>query len=619
MKKRLNLLLTTLMAVMMITNPLQGIGTFAAATGNTYYVATTGSDTNNGLSATAPFKTFNKALSTAVAGDTVLAKGGTYSEKIVVSKSGTAGLPITIKNAPGETPVLDGSGLGASGGEGMVNIINKSYVTIDGFEIRNLKSTSNSFVPIGISVYGSGSNIQLLNNRIHSIENPNGNAHGIRVYGTSGTTPISSLVINYNEIFNCKLGQSEALVVNGNVDGFKVNFNKVHDNDNIGIDFIGFEGTAPSNDYARNGECVGNLVYNISSAKNPTYGGDACAGGIYVDGGANILIDRNIVRNADIGIEIATERGPVTKNITVTNNLITDGKPQAGISFGSYAGSAGGGVENMKVFNNTLVNNTYAIQIQKASSSTNLIKNNIFFGGKAITGTVGSNVFANNITADPLFVNAAGGNYSLKAGSPAIDVATEVFGAVDLAGSPRQSGAKVDAGAYEYQGAGSTTTVPTVPTATTTPTTTTTTQTPVTTTQPAPTAPTAPTTSSTTTSKNDVNVILGSQTIDFNTRMGIPFIDAQNRTLVPFRIVLENYGCTVDWNSTEKIAIARKNGVVVKVPIGETYILVNGVKKMNDTYAQIVNDRTYVPIRVVLEAFGAQVSWDGASRTVMVN
>jgi hypothetical protein len=112
---------------------------------------------------------------------------------------------------------------------------------------------------------------------------------------------------------------------------------------------------------------------------------------------------------------------------------------------------------------------------------------------------------------------------------------------------------------------------------------------------------------------------LGSQAIDFNTRMGIPFIDAQNRTLVPFRIVLENYGCTVDWNSTEKIAIARKNGVIVKVPIGETYILVNGVKKMNDTYAQIVNDRTYVPIRVVLEAFGAQVSWDGASRTVMVN
>jgi hypothetical protein len=425
-------------------------GAFAAApAGNFIYVSPTGSDTNTGQTTAAPFKTFKQALTVAVPGDTIFARGGTYSEKIVISKSGTPGRPITLKNVPGETPVLDGTGLSADY-DGMINLTNKNYIIIDGFEIRNLKSNSDDATPIGISVYGTGTGIQLLNNRIHNIESPNGNAHGIRVYGTSGTLPISDITISYNEINNCKLGQSEALVLNGNVDGFKVNYNKVHDNDNIGIDFIGYEGTAPNNDYARNGECVGNLVYNISSAKNPTYGGDTSAGGIYVDGGANILIDRNIIKYADIGIEVATEQGPVVKNITVTNNLITDCEPQAGISFGAYEGSRGGGVEHLKVFNNTLYNNTYAIQIQRANSPTNIIKNNIFYGGEALTGTIGSNVYSSNITVDPLFVNPAAGNFRLKAGSPAIDVGTEIYGEVDLAGNPRQFGAKVDAGAYEY-------------------------------------------------------------------------------------------------------------------------------------------------------------------------
>ena len=49
------------------------------------------------------------------------------------------------------------------------------------------------------------------------------------------------------------------------------------------------------------------------------------------------------------------------------------------------------------------------------------------------------------------FVNAASGNFQLKGGSPAIDVAVEVYGSSDLAGNARKVGAKVDAGAYEYQ------------------------------------------------------------------------------------------------------------------------------------------------------------------------
>jgi len=43
------------------------------------------------------------------------------------------------------------------------------------------------------------------------------------------------------------------------------------------------------------------------------------------------------------------------------------------------------------------------------------------------------------------------------------------------------------------------------------------------------------------------------------------------------------------------------------------------VKVENDTAALIRNGRTYLPIRVVMEAFGMEVTWDSATSSVMVN
>ena len=48
----------------------------------------------------------------------------------------------------------------------------------------------------------------------------NGNAFGISVYGTS-QTPINKLVINGNELYNMRTGNSETLDVDGNVTNFE--------------------------------------------------------------------------------------------------------------------------------------------------------------------------------------------------------------------------------------------------------------------------------------------------------------------------------------------------------------------------------------------------------------
>jgi hypothetical protein len=58
-----------------------------------------------------------------------------------------------------------------------------------------------------------------------------------------------------------------------------------------------------------------------------------------------------------------------------------------------------------------------------------------------------------NVIADPLFVNAAAGNFHLQAGSPCVNAGNNSYitTATDLAGNPRVSGGTVDVGAYELQ------------------------------------------------------------------------------------------------------------------------------------------------------------------------
>ncbi|MCL1810289.1 MAG: ABC transporter substrate-binding protein [Clostridiales bacterium] len=122
------------------------------------------------------------------------------------------------------------------------------------------------------------------------------------------------------------------------------------------------------------------------------------------------------------------------------------------------------------------------------------------------------------------------------------------------------------------------------------------------------TAPTAPA----------VSVSIDGKHVKFTELSGQPFIDENSRTQVPFRIVLEAFGADVDWDSANKTAIAVKGGITVKVPIGTDYIYKNGAKVMNDTKSLIKDNRTYLPIRIVLEAFGADVDWDSGTKTVVV-
>lgn len=477
-----------------------------------YYVATTGNDSNPGTQ-TSPWRTVQHAADTAHAGSVVNVRGGIYEELVSINASGNAGEGfITFRSYPGETAILDAEHFTPKARSAILTIHDQSYVRIEGFEIRNFHTAEHRLTPLGISVIGSGSHIELLKNNVHHIEQTfpgrdhpgsGGNGFGIAVYGTDAKAPITDLIIDGNEVHHLKTGSSESLVVNGNVTNFRITHNIVHDNNNIGIDVIGFEHTAPDPavDQARDGVVSGNLVYNITSRGNPAYGDEQNSDGIYVDGGTRILIEQNVMHDVDFGIELASEhKDRATSYITARNNLIYHCHT-AGVSIGGYAPERGH-TDHSTVVNNTLYENdtsatgtgefqmqwnmeddifenniVYAgprclISVNKSQENKNrvavVIDHNLYFcesGAKASTWAGASTTEAgfdkyveatgndrHSRFADPHFVDAAKNDFHLQSDSPALATGTTErvpVGELDLDGSPRVKSGKIDIGCYQ--------------------------------------------------------------------------------------------------------------------------------------------------------------------------
>ena len=341
----------------------------------TYYVSPAGNDAANGSSAN-PWQHIQYALQHIQTGDTLVLNDGVYNEKIRIPLSG-----ICLRAAHLRSAVLDGSGITSS--TAMIYIQDQSNIVIDGLEIRN--NVMNDAA--GIYITGSGTDIVIRNCYLHDIHFSSGpnapvneqtNAQGIIVYGTSPASPYTNITIENNELANCRLGYSEGIALNGNLNGFVVHNNTVHHLTNIGIDLIGGEGTCPvdSLDAARNGSVTDNHVFYCLSDY-------ATSAGIYVDGGQHILIAPNRCEHNGYGVEIGCENPRhETRHIHLKNNFILS-NAEAGLAFGGYDYPANSGkVRNCQVLNNTFwMNDT----TQSGSGSLYLtyiensqIQNNIF-------------------------------------------------------------------------------------------------------------------------------------------------------------------------------------------------------------------------------------------------
>jgi len=490
---------------------LPGVG---LAAGGTFFVATNGSNGNPGTLA-APWRTIQKAASTVGPGSTVNIRGGVYHERVNVLVSGSASAgPVVFQSNPGEVAIIDGTGQPSFSADGfpvgLFQIKDRSYITVQHLEIRNYVGHNASTFPAGLYVGHTADHVAILDNKIHHIRgslNGKFDGHGLAVYGTAAPASINNVLIDGNEVFDLKLGQSETVVVNGNVAFWTISNNFIHDSDNIGIDAIGFEGKSPDPalDQARDGLIAGNTVVNVNDNINPSYPPmDNSADGIYVDGGTRIVIERNIVEKANIGIETASEHpGKLSSFVTTRNNLVFDSTGPAA-SLGGYDTKRGSSahcvfVNNTFWHDDSLQTGSGELQVQffpqDGSATGNLFANNIVVansqgllvvdhrdlsppsvaldfnlyqapGGTQVWQWNGSSYRAfaayqagsgndgHGLFADPRFVDTATADFRLQAGSPALNAGMnygpQLVGAVDLAGNPRVVGGLIDIGAYEH-------------------------------------------------------------------------------------------------------------------------------------------------------------------------
>jgi hypothetical protein len=114
----------------------------------------------------------------------------------------------------------------------------------------------------------------------------------------------------------------------------------------------------------------------------------------------------------------------------------------------------------------------------------------------------------------------------------------------------------------------------------------------------------------------DLRFVIGNTEFSHNntTRQmdSAPFIDtAYNRTMVPLRVIAEIFGAEVGWVSQTRAATIEFGGMNLVISVDEPLPNEMGV-------AHNVEGRIFVPIAYIIDAFGAEIRWDGATQTVYV-
>ncbi len=406
---------------------------------NEYFVAKNGNDSNSG-NESAPWLTIQKAADTANASDIVYIKQGTYSEKVILKKSGNESSPITFSAYQDDRVILDGTDL-SFWWTGLIEIVNISYVTILNITFQNSP---------GFGIYCTGNLSKNITIRYCNFENCEISA--VKMAGRLYPGSIKNITVSYNTVENvCISGSQEGISFSG-VDNFIISYNTVNCVNKEGID-------------AKSGCSHGAISRNIVYAYDQI--------GIYVDAydlyNSHIDVFENTIYGDYTGISLATEKGGNLYNISVFNNLVLTKAHGFQINNQSLGSNM---KRNISVLNNVFYQNSVGVFITDQASHYenftirnnifNTTRNQIFFATmNESDATIDHNLFAgespiygeNATLGNPLFRDPQNGDFHLRESSPAIDNGSSVNAPLlDYDGNTRPYGDGWDIGAFEFMG-----------------------------------------------------------------------------------------------------------------------------------------------------------------------
>jgi len=275
------------------------------ARADTYYVSTKGSDENPGSEAK-PLRTIQKAASLARAGDTILARGGVYSEPVVLRFSGQERKPIVLKNYPGEQPVIQPGELGKQPpGQGVLLQAQEGYqksigwITIEGLEIR--------YGHDGVKFYNAH-DIIICNCHIHENWNQG-------ILGNGNRALINRNIIAGN---GTNKGEPQNLMhgIYATGSAFTITNNLIHSNTAYGIQVAAYDYKEDSMAGPEYAEARNWLIANNTIAFNKNRAGVV----IWQDGVENCVVQNNIFYknggvNAILFYSQQGRRHPVRNNV----------------------------------------------------------------------------------------------------------------------------------------------------------------------------------------------------------------------------------------------------------------------------------------------------------------
>lgn len=405
---------------------------------NSYYVATTGSDTAPGTLA-APWKTIGKGITSMSAGDTLYVRGGTYSS-FTVARSGSAGSPLTISGYNNEFPII-------SGGTG-IKTSTSNHVVIRGFEVTSVAAGAAGAIIVGGSnttidgnkvhdnvgtptngIVVNGSNNKIINNDVW-----NNNFAGIRLYGTGAT----GNEVAYNKAHHNTLsaGNSDGINCSGGGSQNNIHHNQIYNNTDDGIDVW----VCPNN----------TISHNIAHHNGGTGDGNGLKlGGGGSEGGNNIVKNNISYSNLSDGFTSNSSGGNMYYNNVAYNNAVY------GFSDGWRTTPPD---DQSKLINNVGYGNGVA-DVSLASGMTSASHNNLwgsklrwngsiittlssFYAASGFDNPNGGNLAS--LQVDPKFTNPATADFTLLSNSPLINKGdTSNPAQVAAVGVP-------DIGAFEY-------------------------------------------------------------------------------------------------------------------------------------------------------------------------
>ena len=477
--------------IMMLT-ALVTVSTTSASWATSYYVATTGSDSNAGTSS-APFKTIQKCLNVVRPGDQCNINTGTYNEALSLVTSGSSTAPITVQSSGGLVTINSGTSAAVKCSRSPMGYYTFNNLTFTTTHSGTFDGDLYPTVDLGTSTawwgYGSpadntpavdddtnGNNgfklFQcVINGRVGLLGHLNSityctfNGGGAYTNGIHDLTIVShkndyshntftgythraiwsmsntyGITANYNTITHWGVAGDPAAI---DFDGAYIadnnntaNYNLMHDSDNSTGYAVQFE----------NGmNCVmnGNVVYNVPRGMSMINYPQSPGITDYRYTNTNNIISNNVIYNSSTAaIEAINSPGNLIYNNTIDNEMA------GGWGAITMADGGSGGVpsNNNVIKNNIITNSNTGITLQGSPTGT-VITNNLFYNNSS-NGSVGT---ASQI-GNPLYVGSGSDPYNIQTGSAAIDKGTTIAQVpTDKLGTPRPQGSAYDIGAYEFK------------------------------------------------------------------------------------------------------------------------------------------------------------------------